>query len=104
MSKKTAPAKDLKPTEAKPKAEPKTKPAAKAAETLIYLGPDIAFTAKHGEVFNDGLPGPLKAAIKKQPVIRNLIVTPADYSRAVKSLLLKEGFYYDNYKILEKEI
>ncbi len=41
-------------------------------ETLMYLGPDIKGTAKHGQIFQDGISPALAGKMEKIPVLKNL--------------------------------
>lgn len=53
------------------KKEPKERLKAKS-EVLMYLGPDIKGTAKHGQIFQDGISPALAGTMERIPVLKNL--------------------------------
>lgn len=61
----------------------------KKRETFMYLGPDIKGTAKHGQIFRDGIDPALAEKIEKIPVLKDLCV-PMDEAMG-KFVELKTG-------------
>ena len=68
-------------TRAKAKAAAVEKPTA-----VVYCGPRIPGIAAQYQVFIDGLPEQLKAAIEKKPVLGALIVPVAEMAEARKEI------------------
>jgi hypothetical protein len=67
-------------------------------EPMAYVGPTIVGVAKHGTVFNNGIPKKLQEAVAEKPLLGKLIVKLSDFAEAQKSIIRKKGVYYEAYK------
>jgi len=77
----------------------KITPAVKVTtEPVVYVGPTINGVAKHGTVYEGGIPKELQAAVKEKPLLEKLIVKSSDFAEAQKSIIRKSGVYYEAYK------
>lgn len=68
------------------------------AERLVYIGPTIIGVAKHGTVYENGIPKKLQEAVDEKPLLGKLIVKESDFAEAQKSIIRKKGVYYEAYK------
>ena len=67
-------------------------------EPMAYIGPTIYGVAVHGTVYKDGIPKKLQEAAVKKPLLEKLIVKLSDFAEAQKSIIRKQGVYYEAYK------
>jgi len=82
------------PEEAKTPA--KKQPAAKAPETVLYVGPTINGIAITGTVYSS-IPEAAKAAREKTPMILNLFIPIREYGTAEQMIREKRGYIYSAY-------
>lgn len=83
------------PEEAKTPAK-KKQPAAKAPETVLYVGPTINGIAITGTVYSS-IPEAAKAAREKAPMILNLFIPTREYGTAEQMIREKRGYIYSAY-------
>jgi hypothetical protein len=77
----------------------KTTPiAAVIPERVVYIGPTLPGVAKHGTVYEGGIPKELQAAVKEKPLLEKLIVKESEFAEAQTSIIRKSGVYYEAYK------
>lgn len=74
-------------------------------ETVVYVGPTVTGVATHNQIFNNGLPDGLKAAIEKEPAIASLIVPISELAAANQSINTKTGATYVFYsRVLKNKL
>lgn len=88
------------PEEAKTPAK-KKQPAAKAPETVLYVGPTINGIAITGTVYTT-IPEAAKAAKADAPMILNLFIPIKEYGEAERMIREKRGYVYSAYAEAQK--
>lgn len=88
------------PEEAKTPAK-KKQPAAKAPETVLYVGPTINGIAITGTVYTT-IPEAAKAAKADAPMILNLFIPIREYGEAERMIREKRGYVYSAYAEAQK--
>lgn len=72
---------------------------------MVYVGPTVTGVATHNQIFNNGLPDGLKAAIEKEPAIASLIVPISELAAANQSINTKTGATYVFYsRVLKNKL
>lgn len=79
----------------------KKQPAAKAPETVLYVGPTINGIAITGTVYSS-IPEAAKAAKADAPMILNLFIPIKEYGEAERMIREKRGYVYSAYAEAQK--
>lgn len=71
---------------------------------VVYCAPTIPGVVRQYTVFNNGLPAPVQAAIKNNPILGALVLPLDQMAAAMQQIRDKNGEIYNLYKIAQKKL